>query len=546
MLDCRRSLGALAQGPRRVVLLSACLALVAAASAGVTVAPVFSSRMVVQRDRPIPVWGTALPGEQLAVSLGDSRVAVTAGRDGRWMASLPARGGSAVPVRLTVTGSGTNVCVLEDILVGDVWLAAGQSNMDMALFWSVAGKAEAAQADFPGIRFLKIPTVSRPEPQAGLTRKWCACTPRNAPDFTEVGYYFARQLHARLGVPIGIINSSWGGTPIESWLAAPSLAADPAGAAVQQRWQTVVAEYPAKLARYEAALKEWEGERAAAKAANKPFNRQAPFKPNGPDSQYMPSSLYNAMIHPLIPFALRGVIWYQGENNARRPEEYRTLFPSLIRSWRAAFESPDLPFFWVQLPNYNAGADADWPGLRAAQAAALALPHTGQAVTIDIGESGNVHPHNKAEVARRLALIAFARCYGVTNLVESGPVLDSTDFSSRGGVRIRFTQVSNGLKCASTNAAGPAILGGFEVAGDDGKFTQAQARLDDSANCVWIQSAAVPAPVAVRYAWRNDPHGLNLVNSAGLPAAPFLAWKKGPVPASAVTEKRPIQEPSDP
>lgn len=485
-------------------------------------AAVFSDHMVLQRDAAVPVWGWAEPEEKITVEFAGQRKAAKAGADGKWLVKLDAMSACGQAGTLVVESQAAKrKFQLRDVLVGDVWLASGQSNMDMALFWTARGKAEVAAANFPLIRYLKVGTAASEVPTNAARGAWSCCVSNRAAGCTELGYHFARQLFAKFQIPIGIINSSYGGTSIDAWMDAKALAADPAGAAVLDRWQASVKEYPAKRAAYEREKVAWELEKASANAAGSAFKKPPPFPPHGPGSQYMPSGLYNAMIHPLVPCALRGVVWYQGENNVRRPAEYRTLFPSLITSWRERFGQGALPFYWVQLPNYNIGAEADWPGLRAAQSAALALTNTGQAVTIDIGEAGNIHPGNKDEVARRLSLIAFARAYGDTTLGDSGPSYRSVRVEGS-SLRVSFEYCEGGL------VAKGGDLKRFVIAGADKKFVDAEARIEK--DTVVVSSQRVHAPVAARYAWANNPAGCNLYNTAGLPAAPFRTddWELKP------------------
>jgi len=496
------------------------------AHADVKLARLFSDHTVLQRDTAIPVWGTADPGESVTVVIGSAKAAATADAQSNWMVRLPPRPASAQPADLAVTGK--NTIIVHDVLVGDVWLASGQSNMEMAFFWTEQGKAAAKAIDSPLIRIFKVPDGARDTPQAALDRGgWAVCaSPGSVMNVSQLSYFFARALQQKLGIPIGMINSSCSGTRIEAWMPAESLASDPAAPAVQEQWQKVLAEFPARKAKYEEAKAAWETAKGAAQAAGKPFKQQAPLPPSGPGSTQAPSGLYNAMIRPLIPYALHGVIWYQGENNTKRPGPYRTLFPSLISGWRSAFAHDDLPFYWVQLPGYNMGTEFgdDWAGLRESQAAALALPNTGQAVTIDIGEGNNIHPGNKPEVARRLACLALARTYGDKSVVDSGPVFERAEFHGGDPVRIHFTHVDGGLTNRSSDAA--KMPAGFEMAGEDRHFHPATAHIDGATDTVLVSCTGVQAPVAVRYAWRNNPTGLTLANRAGLPLAPFRtdAW----------------------
>jgi len=337
--------------------------------------------------------------------------------------------------------------------------------------------------------------------------------------FTAVGYFFARELHRRLKIPVGLINSSWGGSRIEAWIDPATLAGDPALAGVAQRWRQNLADYPQKLAAYTAALDAWNKANAAAAAAGPgPLDAflkavAKPYPPSGPGSAATPSGLFNAMINPLLPGALRGVIWYQGEANAARAFEYHRLFSALITGWRARFGQGDIPFFWVQLANFDFPGDPThetWAFLREAQTQTLDLPATGQAVAIDVGDPNNIHPTNKQEVGRRLALIAKAGVYGIP-VDFSGPVFAGATREGR-ALRVRFTYAETGM----TAAGRP--LQSFEVAGADRRFYPASAII--AGDTLLVQSPQVPEPVAVRYAWRNAPDA-NLYNGAGLPAVPF-------------------------
>jgi sialate O-acetylesterase len=490
-------------------------------NAAVKLARLFGDHTVLQRDTAIPVWGTADPGEQVHVVIGNDQATVTADAQGQWMVKLSQRPASAQPAELVLTGK--NKITIHDVLVGDVWLASGQSNMEMAFFWTEQGKAAAKTVDSPLIRIFKVQAGPKDTPQTTLERGgWTVCIPKNGVvNLTQLGYYFARELQQKLGIPIGIIDSSCSGTSIEAWMSAEAIAADPAAPAIQEHWQKHLAEYPTKKAKYDEAKAAWAAAKAAAQAEGKPFKKQSPWPPSGPGSTQAPAGLYNSMIHPLVPYALRGIIWYQGENNTKRPELYRTLFPSLIKCWRTVLAQNELPFYWVQLPNYNMGTEFgdDWAGVREAQAMTLAVPNTGQAVTIDIGEGNNVHPSNKPEVARRLALIAFVRTYGDQTVIDSGPVFDHAEFRGGAPVRIHFKQVAAVLKNKAGDEA--AVLAGFELAGEDKVFHPAEARIEGATNTVLVNSKRVPTPVAVRYAWRNNPTALTLANSAGLPLAPF-------------------------
>jgi len=494
------------------------LTLALATRADITLAPLFRDHAVLQCDKPLPVWGRAGAGEHISVTFRGQTVTATADpADGRWIVYLAPVAASTQPAELTVTGK--NTVRVTDVLTGEVWLCSGQSNMERKVSQTLNAAQEIATANNPLIRVITIKRRESDTPLADAeTTGWQLPTPQTAPDFTAVGYYFARDLQPRLGVPIGIIHSSWGGTQIESWISAATLNTTPAFAAVTQRWQKTLADHPAAKAAYDKTISARAAEQAAAKAKNAPPKTATyPYirPPAGPGHQDTPSGLFNAMINPLLPYALRGILWYQGESNAARANEYHALFAAMITQWRANLGQGDIPFYWVQLPNYknNAKADAtDWAFLREAQAQTLALPATAQAVTIDIGEPDNIHPLNKQEVARRLALIARALAYGKT-VDYTGPVFASAK-RENSALRVTFSKGADGL------TARGKPLQSFELAGPDKNFHPATATIDTATNTILVTSRAVPDPVAVRYAWRNSPDA-NLFNSAGLPAAPF-------------------------
>jgi sialate O-acetylesterase len=451
--------------------------------ADVTLAAVFSDHAVLQEGMPVPVWGRAAPGERVRVRFRGEAVGTSADPDGRWIAVLPPLEAAGVGADLVAEGDRSSA-VRKDVVVGEVWFCSGQSNMEFTVddpsrkaFRLLNAASEVAAARYPLIRQFEVARRPSASPADDTSGEWIPCSPATVGKFTAVGYFFARDLHRRLGVPFGIIDCTWGGTPIEAWMSPAALASDPAFSVVAERWRRSPPDYP--------------------------------HKPS-----WLPAGLFDGMVNPILPYALRGVLWYQGESNAVRAPEYRRLFASMIGAWRAHWGRADLPFYWVQLANYRDPADpggTTWAALREAQAQALALPNTGMAVTIDIGDPRNIHPADKQEVGRRLALIAKARVYGITEEI-SGPV--PAAFERAGGAfRIRFRDTAGGLTAADRP------LQSFELAGQDRKFHPASAEISGDDDVV-VRSPAVPDPVAVRYAWRNAPDA-NLFNGAGLPAAPF-------------------------
>ena len=488
-------------------------------AANVTLAPPFTSHAVLQQGRPVPVWGKAAPGEAVTVTFGVQTLSTKAAANGRWRVDLAPLNASTSPADLVVTGK--NTFTLTDILVGEVWLCSGQSNMAFFVKWAGNAKQEIAEANHPNIRHFGVEKASASTPAETLKGNWEVCTPANAGGFSAVAYYFARELQQTLNVPVGLVNSSYGGTPVESWMSEAALKSDPAFQPVFDRMAKMTAEWPATLAKYHADTEGWKQAEAAAKTAGEKFTTPAPRQPVGPGHPYTPMVEYNAMLHPLVPYALRGAIWYQGEGNVSRASEYHALFSALIVQWRREWAQGDFPFYFVQLPNFKADdpQGTSWPALREAQSKTLTVPNTGMAVAIDIGESDNLHPHNKQEVGRRLALLALTRTYGKTERGDSGPVFTTADFKTAApSVHVHFDKESVPLKNA--NPTDSAAVLGFELAGADQVFHSAAARIDTDGQSVLVEASGVPAPVALRYAWRNAPDA-SLHNTAGLPAAPF-------------------------
>ena len=467
----------------------------------------FGDHMVVQRDAPVHVWGTAEPGEAVQVAFRGQSVSTAAAEDGRWEVYLDP-GPAGGPFGLAVEGS--NRVEFEDVHVGEVWVGSGQSNMVWPLERSRDAEQEIAAAEHPGIRYFKVTLNTSDTRLEDVEGQWQVVSPETASGFSGVGYFFARHLHKQLGVPMGIIQSAWGGTPAESWTSARTLAEEPALANMSAEF---AAEAMADEAVYADRLATWEKRSAAAKAEGKEAPRRPP-PPRALRPQHKPSALFNAMIAPLLPYAIRGTIWYQGENNASRGQGYlyRRLFRAMIEDWRREWGIGAFPFLFVQLANYGrVPEESTWPELREAQAMALGLANTGMAVTIDVGNPTDIHPRNKQDVGLRLALAARAIAYGEHDLEYSGPLFRQATRDAA-GLRLWFDHVGGGLEARG----GP--LEGFQVAGRDGKFVSAQASI--SGNTVLVSSAAVKHPVGVRYAWAADAQG-NLFNDAGLPASPF-------------------------
>lgn len=445
--------------------------------------PLFTDHAVLQRDRPLPVWGWDAPGTTVAVTLGSAKAEAVAGADGRWLAQLPAQPAGG-PHEMTIVGTRSEK--RSDILLGDVWLCSGQSNMGFALKNSLGGPEAAAAANGMQLRLLTVTrqtsTTPKELPAGGA---WQICTPETAATFSAIGFYFARDILPHTKTPVGLISANWFGTPAEAWTSRASLLSLPEPTADVPPADGTVTPDPKRF---------------------------------GDQGQNRPTALYNGMIQPLAGTALRGVLWYQGESNGypQQAPQYRRLLPALIADWRACFADPALPFGIVQIAGWQGKqtqpVDGGWAFLREAQAqVAREVPHCGLTLTIDIGDVKDVHPRNKAEVGRRLALWARAEIYGEKNLEWSGPWLRQAAFAD-GAARLTFDH-GKGMHSAD---GGP--IKGFAIAGADKRWRFAEATVDGDS--IVLRSPEVAAPVAARYAWAMHPV-CNLINAAGLPAVPF-------------------------
>ncbi len=641
----------------RLQIGSCCWLSITLASAAAVPAAIFQDHMVLQRDKPVPVWGTALPGERVTVRFAGRTQTAVSDAQGKWMVRLSAMRANAKPADLKV-----NDVTVKDVLVGEVWLAAGQSNMEMGI--GVCNVPDdIARAEFPGIRLFTVPRdiADRPRESFAADVAWKRCSPESLVEggwggFSAAGYFFGRMLHDRLKIPIGIINMNWGGTAAEPWTSVEALQAVPvlrpalekslarlqsarenasANAAARQAWWsakdpgaaqwadpsfddtawqpvTLPAEFNQMgLGKFDGIVwfrrsfelpSGWAGKdlelslgpiddcdityvngekvgeglhrfldrhyrvpvsvlrtsrnviairtldsggfggvyglprqlslkptgepaTAAVSLAGEwryklgaPITELRPLPPGMPREPNESGTLYNAMVAPIVPLAIRGAIWYQGESNAGRAGQYRELLTAMIKDWRMRFGQPDFPFLIVQLANYSKAVtqpgESNWAELREAQSqVAETVPNTGMAVAIDIGEAADIHPKNKKEAGRRLALVALAKVYG-KRLDYSSPVFQSMSVEGS-TIRVRFSHSAGGL------VAKGGKLQQFAIAGSDGKFVWADARIERGT--VVVSSSGIPHPVAVRYGWAHNPEGANLYNKAGLPASPFRA-----------------------
>jgi sialate O-acetylesterase len=455
-----------------------CLA-AAPVSADVKLPSIIGDAMVLQRDQPLPIWGWDTPGTQVTVTLGQNKASAKADESGKWMVRMPAMKAGG-PHEMTVAGSSR--VELKEILIGEVWLCSGQSNMEWSVARSANAQQEIAAARHPRVRHIKIGRAPSATPQsdAPTDKGWEVCSPETAGNFTAVGYFFGRHLQEELDVPIGLIGSNWGGTRIEPWTPPVGFQQVPALKQIADE----LSNYPAKTAQGQ-------------------INHQSPL------------ALYNGMIHPLVPFAIRGAIWYQGESNNGEGMLYHEKMKGLISGWRSVWQREDLPFYYVQLAPFTYRSPRqpeDLAGIWQAQLATLAVPHTGMAVTVDIGNVKDIHPTNKQDVGKRLALWALAKTYGQQGLVYSGPLYKSMQVEGD-KIRLKFDHVGSGLVSRDGRP-----LTWFSIAGADKQFIEAQATIDGDSVIVHADSVARPA--AVRFAWHQEAEP-NLSNKEGLPASPF-------------------------
>jgi sialate O-acetylesterase len=479
-----------------------------AARADVTLPALLADHMVIQRGLPVHVWGKGAEGESVSVTFRQNTRSTTADSVGQWSVYLPP-GEAGGPYELVIKGN--NQITLKDVMMGDVWVASGQSNMEFPVKETVNAQAEMAGADHAAIRLFHVKNKVAHYPLGEVVAEPLAlCTPDIVKDFSAVAYFFGRHLNEKLHAPVGLIETSWGGTPAEAWTSLHGLSADASLMPVFVSWAKMNDGEAVHQLRRDKELSEWH--RAVDRA--KTEGKQPPGFPWEPnmDNSWMPAGLYNAMIAPLTRFAIRGAIWYQGESNASRERAplYAHLFATMIQDWRSAWGQGDFPFLFVQLANFKTGPDAKWPELRDAQRQTLALANTGMAVTVDIGTTDDIHPKNKQDVGMRLALAARAITYG-EKIEYSGPLFRQATPEGN-SMRLWFDHIGGGL------TAKGGSLQGFEIAGADRNFVRAEAVIDGAT--IMVSSPSVSRPVSVRYGWSDDPR-CNLYNAEGLPASPF-------------------------
>jgi sialate O-acetylesterase len=543
--------------------------------ADVKMPAIFGDHMVLQQGTKLPVWGWADAGEKVTVTVGSETGSATAGADGKWQVSLAPLPAGTTPVTMTVAGK--NKIAYQDVLVGDVWVCSGQSNMEFGLSMAHNKATEIPKADLPLVRLFLVPHKVSLKPLADVSPdpnpkpgnlpapQWVVCTPNNVVKiggwggFSAVGYFFGREIQKTTGQPVGLIGTYWGGTPAQAWTSIEKLQGEPLlkhyaddEAKVVANYPQALAAYPAAQAAYQDASAKWKqslglaadapvdgATLAKAKAAGLPPAPKPPTVPEGGPN--VGANLFNGMIAPLIPYAIKGAIWYQGESNAARGAEYATLFPDMISDWRQRWGEGDFPFLFVQLAKYQ-DPNVGFALVRESQLKTLALPNTGMAVAFDVGDQKNIHPQDKEDVGLRLALAAKHIAYG-KDVVYTGPLYDSMKVEG-GSIRVSFKQVGGGLTIGTAPWTAPGAqplpnttLSGFVVAGEDKVWAPADAKIDG--NDVVVSSAQVPKPVAVRYSFLVTDG--NLYDKEGLPAPPFRSddWevvappKPAPAPVAA-------------
>jgi sialate O-acetylesterase len=468
----------------------------------------FSDNAVLQQDTPIPVWGTAADNEKVTVQLDGQQISTTA-KDGKWMVQLPSHKAGG-PFAMTITGQNTNL--FTNILVGEVWVCSGQSNMEFRLNGASNAVTEIQTANYPQLRMFTVNHKIALNPCDEVVGKWMVCTPATAAGFSAVGYYFGRDLLKAKSVPVGMIHSAWGGTPAQAWTSFSGFSRSPELKFYTDALTNSVADYCKALEAYRTVLDDYHA-KVTSVPTSPPWPTNLPS--SGPVSPFdgkgsmpqTPTVLYNGMIAPLLPYAIRGVIWYQGESNAGQAKLYQTLFPAMIADWRQKWGRGDFPFLFTQIAPFGGQP----PEIREAQLLTLGkTTNTAMAVTTDVGDANNIHPTRKEPVGQRLALAARAVAYG-EKIEYSGPLYESMRVDSN-KIVLTFSHTGNALLSKDGE------LKGFTIAGADGKALPAKAEIVGST--VVVSSDSVPLPVAVRYGWTNVPD-VNLFNHEGLPASPF-------------------------
>ncbi len=497
------------------------VALAFTARAELKVPAIIGDNMVLQQKQTNPLWGWDTPGTEVTVKFGDQSKSAKADADGKWTVKLDPVPANAKPATISIKGSSTKE--LKNVLVGEVWICSGQSNMQWSVQSAWDADLEIATAKYPNIRLITVPNVGTQEPQQDFNGAWAECSPQNVGGFSAVGFFYGRVLHNMLDVPVGLINNAWGGSAAEAWVNRGELEEDPRFKLLMESTKANEARLTSAAAKqkYEADLVAWKKQADEAKAAGKPFTARAPGTPDGwLRGNARPGNIYNGALLPTIGYGIKGAIWYQGESNAGRAYEYASLFPFMIQNWRNEWKQGDFPFYWVQLADYMAEkTDAEqatasqWAELRESQTKTQsAIKNGGQAVIIDLGEANDIHPKNKRDVAERLARWALVKDYGM-KLPYRSPEFKSAEFVG-GKAIVTLDTFGSSLRTVDVND-----VKGFVICGEDKKWVWATAKIVGN-DKVEVSAAGVTKPVAVRYAWADNPV-CNLFSKDGLPVTPF-------------------------
>ena len=493
---------------------------------------IIGDHMVLQQKQANPIWGWDAPGTKVTVTFAGQTKSAEADAEGKWTVSLDAVPANEQPQALVVEGSSKRE--LSDVLVGEVWICSGQSNMGFTLKGDTNGDLEAAASTLPNLRLITVPNVGTQELKTDFRGEWKSSTPESATRFSAVGFLFGRYLHEILHVPVGLIDDSWGGSAAEAWVRRETLEKDPRFAALVESTRKREAELQTEEAKaaYTAALAKWKEAAERAKAEGKPAPRQPAAPAAWLTGNARPGNIFNGVVNPTKPYGIKGIVWYQGESNASRAAEYGDLFPFMIEQWRKEWNQGEFPFYWVQLADFKAEqanpGESDWAELREAQTQSMKLPHTGQAVIIDLGEGKDIHPRNKHDVAARLVRWALAKDYGMAIPYRS-PEFKAVNFE---GAKATVTFDCFGSSLRAFDVAEPV---GFAICGEDKVWQWAKGKVVGK-DQVELSSDKVPAPVAVRYAWADNPV-CNMYSETGLPVTPFRTDDFPMVTESKLTAK---------
>ena len=520
------------------------LSLASCVQAKLTTAKIFSSHMVLQRDLASPVWGWDTLGAAVTVNFAGQQQTATTNQHGRWQVKLSPMPANTTAQQMTIIGADGETITYNNILIGDVWICSGQSNMEWSVKQSHNPQQEIAAANHPQIRLFNVQghtVASAPQEQLSIATSWQPCNPTSVTNFSAVGYYFGRNLHQQSGVPIGLLGTNWGGTRVEPWTPPVGFRKQPELATLSKKIDAQLIETQAGKAawsNYAKQVGQWSAsvQQAVGEGRNVP---PAPTSP-GPRSHNEPCSIYNAMVHPIVGFGVRGAIWYQGESNSGEGIHYLPKLKALVQGWREIWQQPDdfpLYFYVVKLAQFHghttnpAGGDG-FARLRVAQDRIQELPHTGVASAIDIGNDRDIHPKNKQDVGKRLALWALRDVYAKRDITVTGPTFKSMEVDGN-TVSINYDHSGDGLMIAKRKdpfhpvvATPEAKLASFAISGADEVWHWADATIEG--NTVKLSCAAVAQPTAVRYAYRGNPANANLYNKNGLPAIPFRTDNKNP------------------